>query len=331
MGRPWKLKVRTNHQTIGARHPQPGASFGAVVSAVDPVSETVTMQHHGGEAANKSINHPFMSANAWIRAIPEPGAAVQASKAHSSQSVEAGRYLHGGKERVAAYREGNGFYRELKHGEVEIMSSGRAYVHASERGNLTLRGGVSVIHLRNEDMEIEGRAVLHRRSLHTQSSTLLMGAEERYGVVKRRGLVTPAAQRFISVPGTPIAAMEYYRHLPSLRPNVLGTLVHHQEGDMLNDIGAPILGGPVQAPLRAKSIWRTEAGLDVVVEVDTLGNVALTLPNVPAAGLHVKAPVGMIKLDTTGNILTSMIVLDGIPWRHCHLTPFGPTGIPIPS
>lgn len=329
--RPWRLKARTNQQRIGARAPQPGAPFSAVVTAVDPATETVTMQHHGGEAPSKGINHPFMSGNAWIRAIPEPGSAVQASKSHTSQSVEPGRYVHNGKDRVASYKEGNGFYRELKHGEVEIMSSGRAYVHASARGNLTLRGGVSSLTLRNENMEIEARTVLHRRSLHTQSGIMLMGSEERYGVVRRRGLVTPAAQRFITVPGTPIAAMEYYRHLPSLRPNLLGTLVCHQEGDMLDDLGAPILGGPISAPLRAKSTWRAESGLDVKAEIDSLGNIGITLPPGAVAGMQIKVPLGMIKLDTTGNILTSLVMIDNLPWRHCHATPFGPTGIPLPS
>lgn len=64
------------------------------------------------------------------------------------------------------------------------------------------------------------------------------------------------------------------------------------------------------------------------VTVDALGGV--TLRN-QLATVSI-SPAGAIAITSVGQIVAaSQITLDGVPWKHAHITPFGLTSMPVPS
>lgn len=323
----WRSKARKEAAAAGAQTPNPGGQFEGVIRGVNEGSEAVDIDFYGGRQKARVL-HPYVGIGAWMRVMPETGTAVVASHRFDSSDLQINQYGYDTADRVEKYEAETGTtYRKLRQGEFDIASSGFAQIHGSRRGNLELRGGFSWMHLRNERMQIEARTGVHRRSLPWQAHDEL-GAEERFGMVLRKGLVTPAVERFINA--GPVVAMEYYRSLYTQNPAVLDqALVLTHEGNLLDDSGLPIRGGPVSAPLRAKYGWRSETLTEVKAEIDIVGNVLFELPVTAVAGLHVKSPL-MVKIDSTGIAPASRIYLDGINWWHGHAGPFGLTSGPVP-
>lgn len=319
----------------------PGAPFHGRVEAVNPQDETAAIEgFHGSGLSGKPVTHPYLGMNSWIRVMPEPGTGVLAAFRHDTEAPYIQNYHHETAGRVQKYlNEDVGLYRDLNPGELHLKSSGHAEAFFSDRGDLDLRGGLSRLSIRNSDMEIEQKTVLHRRSLR-HASHLSLGHEERFGAVRRKGLVVPAASRWMP------NAEEYYRSLGTLRPNVGGgVLAEHHEGDLFDSEGLPMTGGPINSPMRAYHRYGTEAGSALSVEIDVAGSVLVEMPETAVGGLHVRAdsspldirglsvnlnsPTG-VTVTTTGSSTTSLIMLDGIPWgTHVHSTPFGPSGPPI--
>ena len=347
----WRPKASRRSLKGGGRKAPLGAQFEAYATAINPVNETLDLMHHGGPAAGRGIPFSYVGQRSWARSMPDSAAAVHATQLFNGTgggAVVPTRFvpLTGGK--VEGYKNKKNVYRTLEPGEHEFSSPGLAQLFLSRRGNAEIRGGVSWLHVKNDAMEIHGRTVLHRRSLHRQTNLLPMNWEERFGAVKRQGLVSPAAERFVVAPGTDLVAMEYYRALGTNRPNIMGVLdivggsipgagaltVHH-EGDLTDLIKGltPILGGPINAPLRAQHKWRTEAGGQVKIEIDILGNISCVLPETALPGFVLKMtnPLSMLKIDTSGIIATSGLHFDGVSWPfHRHLTAFGPTSGVLP-
>ena len=321
--RNWKLAKRDQAHEPGAQAPGPGQSFRGVITAVNEDEETVTITHWGGPQLS-NIRHPYLGAQSWIRVMPEDGVGVFASHRSDTDLIAIDSYDHDTGHRVENYKGDKGsHYRRLRKGEIEISSRGLAQAFFGRSGNLELRGGITWMHLRNQGMTIESMAPLHRRS-HPWRSHGKLGWEERFGVVNRPGTVASVADRFINA--GPIPAVEYYRAVSSLLPTITdGNMVEHHEGNLLDANGLPILGGPMNLPLRARSRWRTETRTEVTAEIDMVGNVSFKLPETAVSGFTVKSLLG-IKLDTTGALPTTLINMDGVSWFHYHPGPFGPTG-----
>lgn len=313
---------------MGSKAPAVGTAFSGIIKSVDSLNETVKPVHHGGEskASSAAVKHPYVGPTSWIRVMPEAGTTVTVYEQQDTRNMElAGYVAQPGRVENYVQQKSGTTYRKLDEGEIEIQSSGLAQAHFSRRGDLSLRGGLVWLHLRNSRMEIEQRAPLHRRSQHLQAYDTL-GAEERFGSVQRPGLINKAAALWI--PKT----FEYYRALGTSRPNIPGPMVLVHEGDVLDESGLPILAsGPIPGtPLRGKYQWATEAGENLTVEIDVLGNLNVTLPASALGGLKIAAGLGQIALTTTGIVTATRISLDGVSWNHGHITPFGLTSGPIP-
>ena len=325
----WMVKAGRSAYEPGGHEPSEGAAFQGVVVGVNTRAEKATVSFFGGEK-QADVLHPYIGVDSWIRIMPDSGSPVRAAVHGDTKQVAMVEYAKGPNDvRMESYEEGTGStYRPLKQGEIELQSSGLAKLHLSERGNIDMQAGPSWITLLNEKMQIEQMAATHRRALPWRDGADAMSHEERFGVVVRPGLVTPAAERTVDVAGAP--ATEYFRALYTPLTTVKDQqLVVHHEGNVLDNQGLPVAGGPAGLPLRAKSAWRTDAGEELLVEVDNVGNVGLTLPQSAIAGMTLQSTFGL-KINSTGVPALTRVYVDGIlVANHVHATAFGPTGLPV--
>ena len=165
----------------------------SVVRNVQPETETLKAEISGDPGTRLvSIRHPYMSANSWIRCMPEVGTSMATQVVGNSKQVETWGYIsHRLGEFVKKARKSDTFiYRQLRPGELEMMSSGRAYAHWSEDGDLTLNGGIVEQHLSQTELEHAGRAPTFKRHLDQHDPTVL-AHEERFGLVKRPDTAKP--------------------------------------------------------------------------------------------------------------------------------------------
>ena len=164
-----------------------------VIRTVQPETESVKIETHGEPGTSLSVvRHPFMGTNSWIRAMPETGTAVITQKVREPSQIETWGYIShrlGGLVRKA--KEDNRYiYRELRPGEIEIMSPGYAYQHWSEEGDITINGGIVEQHLTQTELEARTLAPTHKRQLDQHGPTEL-AHEERFGLVKRPDTAKP--------------------------------------------------------------------------------------------------------------------------------------------
>ena len=163
-----------------------------VVNSVQPETESVKIESFGSTGATTvAVRHPFMGKNAWIRAMPETGTAVITQKIREPHQVETWGYVShrlGGQVKKAK-QDNNFIFRELRQGEIEIMSAGKAYQHWSEDGNITMNGGVIEQHLTQTDLDDATQA---RREAEADRHPLPPGgppeAGRRFGHGRRAGV-----------------------------------------------------------------------------------------------------------------------------------------------
>lgn len=325
----WTTKAAGSATGPGAHKPSEGAAIQGVITGVNVKAEKATVVFSGGDK-QADVLHPYIGVNSWIRVMPDGGTPVRVSIHGDTKQVALSEYAKGPNDaRMSSYEDGTGStYRPLKQGEIELQSSGLAKLHLSERGNIDMQAGPSWIALLNEKMQIEQMAATHRRALPWRDGANALSHEERFGVVVRPGLITPAAERTVDVAGSP--AMEYFRALYTPLSTVKDQqLVVHHEGNVLDNQGLPVSGGPAGLPLRAKSAWRTDAGEELLVEVDNVGNVGVSLPQSAVAGMTLNSTFGL-KINSTGVPALTRVYVDGIlVANHVHATAFGPTGLPV--
>ncbi len=165
----------------------------AVVRSVQPETESVKIESFGSPGAGTvAIRHPFMGTNSWIRTMPETGTSVITQRIREPAQVEIWSYTsHRLGQMVKDAKKDNArIFRELRQGEIEIMSAGRAYQHWSEEGNITMYGGAVEQHLTQTEMEAVTRAPTHKRQLD-QHEPAKLNHEERFGLVKRPDVAKP--------------------------------------------------------------------------------------------------------------------------------------------
>lgn len=262
----------------------------AGIQHVSPATEQIQVSVYGGARVTR-ITHPYVSVRSWIRVMPEEGTGAVVAQRGDTAESEVTYYWSGFPgDRITAYLGGQGHYRPLDLGEIEISSFGMAQTFWSRRGALHLRGGISRSWLSDDDMEAGSKAATHRRLLHDHNHDDFR-AEERFGVVWRKG-DNHTARKFVKVGG--VFAREYSRILTYKgSPEIL---VQYQEGHVIDEEGEPETG-PSGEPLRVLGRWNNTTSNPTEWMLDELGNIWWNLPNEATVGWTTKIPKGTFRLE----------------------------------
>jgi len=275
--------------------------FGMFVTAVSPVTEEAVFSFYGNRSKVIELNHPFVSAGSWIRALPETGTQyVGVYRADESNPQPITTTQRGNFVRIQAYLAGQGVYRTLYPGEIESSSSGQAQVFMSKRPRLETRGGV-ISRWADQDKLMSGdRAPTHVKQFYLNKSAEL-GDEMRTGITSRPKALTGA----LAIPGQDYStwelsypkvrdnpAAEHYFDLKNPSGSAPTTLftVHH--GHVLDKDGKPVLQTKTQIPLRVQERYYAIDDSDTTFEIDEKGNRFLRLADAATEGLEYEIPAG---------------------------------------
>lgn len=208
----------------------------AVVRSVLPDLEAVEAEMFSNPGTVRmTILHPYFGVNSWFRVMPERGTSLLTQTRGDLPQQEISRYISN---RLAKLHEqvaaGEDFlFRVLRPGEMEAISSGRAYTHWGEAGDLQMRGGISRFDLSQTRLEITGWAPTFRRRLHLHNP-MLLAHEERFGVVKRPDPITPnLVERYVRLIDRSFA-VEYGRWI---NKGDGSPIITFQEGNVTDAIG----------------------------------------------------------------------------------------------
>lgn len=311
------------------------APYQVVIKSVDNQREMLTTDDDSKET---EIRHPYASQNSWIRTMPSSGIKAVVAYSSDNHKLEVIGYQNSkAAENIKLYSQRQGLYRPLKEGEHEVMSSGKASSFYGSQPVKVDRAGLVSHKLDGLKLESATRApTFIVRS--TRNRPDIIGHEMRFGAVKR-SLSAAKESYALKIGSLPDADQAIFANEFLLAVNADLTdapLVDIRSGDVFDDAltpGYPMAiprTGTNSLPLRhhAKYFVTIEPGTTPVpmqateLEVDCLGNVALTLSKLSVIGLAVKAPLGRILvscgLDMTldaklGIKLTSLgkITLDG--------------------
>lgn len=245
-----------------------------IVRSVQTETETVkveSFQRYGSQTLG--IRHPFVGKSSWLRCMPETGTSVITQHIAEPDQLEVWGYMSrrlGGLLQQSRKNE-DIIFRQLRPGEMEAMSVGRAYTHWSEDGNITLLGGVVEQHLSQVELEATTRSPTHKRQLDQHNPTAL-GYEERFGVVKRPDFLKPASTQ-VYVKDLTTFQYEYGRWLKDDTGNLLTTL---HEGNLYDQTQVPIVNTTTGGKVRLRRLVGHRLSGSLAVDVDEDLNISLT-------------------------------------------------------
>jgi hypothetical protein len=240
------------------------------------------------------LSHPFISANAWIRAIPENNSSVWLHSRQDNQRLGMLGYSNDVLgNRVSDFNTGLGVYRELKPGEIEINSYGIAGLYARRDGTLEIRGGLVYGEYSHPRLEHWVRAPLHNRRLVLNEDNQI-GDEERYGAIRRYRDEKAANPTSIKNEDGTIRK-EYYRDLKWVPKGSKSSkfLVRMQEGDVVDEKSSQKTQDVTELNLRFLKEFYTKNGTsNLSIQVDENGNYYVSLPNEAETGGQMTIPAG---------------------------------------
>lgn len=244
----------------------------AVVTRALPEEEAVYLDSGTSPGLSKyQISHPYMGVNSWIRVMPEAGTEVLTVDRGDAPSDVIITYMANSMiPRLKAARQGKQLLRVLNPGEIELMSSGRAYAFLSDAGDIELRGGMIRLDVLQTEQELTCLSPTYVRRLHLNEPDKLTYTE-RFGVVKRPDTTLPnAMQQYVrrtpSGSTTKEFAFEYGRWLSDGAGNILCTL---QEGHVYDESAAEKKQGSTNKPLRYERLLIDKTGnQDITVQAD---------------------------------------------------------------
>ncbi len=219
------------------------------------------------------VRHPYISDTSWIRVMPEPGTTVLTMPRGDSIRSEIQGYVNVdpvGKSKL--YKEGSLLYRTLDTGEIEVMSSGRAYLFFGNLGDVEMRGGSIRHDLRQSQLDTQSISPTYNRRLHLAAPAKL-AHEERFGVIKRPDQQRPnLIQQYVRTSDDKFAT-EYSRWLNTSD----GTpLISNQEGYVVDAMGQFGMQASTNKTLRQQKKWYHKKTGDLTFEVDEELNLLFT-------------------------------------------------------
>ena len=203
-----------------------------VVRSVVPSKELMDVEFYGASGAHKTaVLHPYVGASSYLRCMPEPGTTVLMQRRGDIAQPEAITYTNRQLANVLLRaQEGAAIFRELREGEIEGMSRGRAYFHMSEEGDFSFRGGMIEQNLSQTTLTHDSLAPTFHRRLDQHDPTVL-GHEERFGLVKRSNTKKPYSVQDYVTDSSDNPYVEYGRFLSDAEGNLLSS---YQEGHLID-------------------------------------------------------------------------------------------------
>lgn len=263
------------------------------VRSYDDSQDKIRVASPTGEI-NIPLAHPFISANSWIRAIPETNASVWLHHRHDNRRVGMLGYTNDVlSTRVDDFGKGTGMWRRLKQGEIEINSFGVSGLFAAKDGTLELRGGLVYGELSHPRLESWMRAPLHTRRL-TYNVDNAIGDEERYGVVKRYKDAKAVIPTTIKNDDGSLRK-EYYRDLKFAMKGdkTPKFLVRQHEGNIIGDDLKLKTQDATGVNLRyLKELYTKKGESFLSTQVDENGNFLIVLPSEATEGGEMRIPAG---------------------------------------
>jgi hypothetical protein len=171
----------------------------AVVTAALTEEEAVLLDSAVSPGQSRRIlGHPYFGVNSWIRVMPEVGTEVLTLDRGDAVGDTIVGYI--ASNMIRRHQDGRSeklLLRVLNPGEIELMSSGRAYVFLGSGGDLEMRGGTIRQDLLQTEQELVSISPTYVRKLHLANPAII-GAQERFGVVKRPDQKLPnAVQKYL--------------------------------------------------------------------------------------------------------------------------------------
>jgi len=237
-----------------------------VVARPIPDLEAVEVELFGEAATTRlKIRHPYMGVNSWIRVMPDQGTSIFTMQRGDDTQPEIIAYKSNQLEdQVQKGKDGDLIYRRLDEGEIELMSSGKAYIFLGNGGDVEMRGGVIRQEMLQSRLEHRMESPLYIRWLNGAKPDTLTH-QERFGVVKRADQKFPnALANFIKTPSDKFA-VEYTRmlHTQDNKP-----LVELQEGHVYDETGSVVNQLSTNKPLLHKRTFSDAKANTLFTEVD---------------------------------------------------------------
>lgn len=273
--------------------------YSSYVDSISNDTERVIVKNWATRGRELSIAHPFISTGSWIRALPETGAQyMTVSRSDDSEPQLISTISKGTEVRVSAYRAKIGAFRSLSPGEIEISSSGFAQAFYSNRAFNSIRAGLLVRTMNQDDLTINDRAPIQTKQFLNYKAGEL-GDEHRLGIVSRPKNAWKSTYPKIN---EKYLAEEYLSLLnPSLSaPNILFTI---QRGHVVDKKGTPIKQKKTSLPLRSVQNFYATDDTVTTFEIDQSGNYFIQLAQAALDGFQIEVPNGnfrqKIKKDLT--------------------------------
>jgi len=277
--------------------------FGMLSHSVSSDSEQAKFSYSGAVDRQLTIPHPFNSANAWIRAVPEEGTQfIGIYRSDESKPQPIITVTRNSLDRISNYKNYSNVYRPMQPGEIDINSVGLAQAFFSRRATMNVRGGL-ITRWMDQDKLVSGdRAPIHHRQLMQFKSNDL-GDEERLGIVarpKKLGATYSTWElQYPQIGGSYIA--EHYvsvKNPSNQNPSVLFTT---QKGHVVNKDGKQITQERTQIPLRLYEEYFARDSSSTRSQIDEKGNWFIALANAASEGFELYVPQGNFKKDIFGN------------------------------
>jgi len=272
--------------------------FGMLVTSVSSTSETGKWSYSSTNDREIQIPHPFISMGSWIRAIPETGTSyVAAFRGDEPQPQPLITFQRQAESRVSSYLDGEGVYRPLLPGEIELSSSGLAQEFFSSRARHEGRAGILARWEDQDSLTLGQRGPIHTKYL-LQHVSGEVGDEYRLGIVsrpkdKKTGGKSTWQMGYPKVRGD--FAAEEYLMLKNPANEAPAILTRRQQGHVLDDDGEPILQQVTQVPLRYREELYANDDTFTVDECDEKGNWYKRLAEAALEGYEFIIPSGFYK------------------------------------
>jgi len=268
--------------------------FGVIVSSVSADSEELKVSYYTNRDRQVDVAHPFVSTSSWIRAMPEQGTSLVAmfrADDAAPQIIASGQRRS--RVKTDQYKKGQGTYRPLSPGEIDIASSGGAHHYLARRPHYESRAGLIYRGASQDQLLALDRSPSHARYLMQHEADLL-GDEERLGIVYRK---KSAHEVFYPKVRGDFAA-EKYTHVynPALEsPEVLFS---EHAGHVLDEKGNPELQLVTGVPLRKANRYFANDDTVTTEEIDEKGNVYVKTAEAATDGYQLDV--------TTGNFIKNV-------------------------
>lgn len=265
--------------------------YASRVSSVSPQNEKAIVKNFSTKGRTFPIPHPFVSIESWIRAMPQDGTKyLTFTRSDSAQPQMSGTFYDDSSVRLNSYQGGQGTYRPLFPGEIEINSGGLAQTHYARRPVMNSKAGVIERTMNQDHLKTYDRAPIHHRTFLLNKSGEL-GDEHKIGVVER---YKNTWEKFYPKINDKFIAEEY---LELKNPAKAGPIVMFrvQRGHVVDAAGSPIAQTVTGLPLRHQEIYYSNDDTDTREEIDELGNYLIQLSPAASQGYQLNVPSGNAK------------------------------------